>query len=83
MLLQERDPITFWKGYLKTEARDLALMSITLFGIIINQAAVERVFSFVKETAKDRRNRLGLAKSEKILKVSGQLYSNYKFNLQI
>ncbi|KAJ7445390.1 ribonuclease H-like domain-containing protein [Mycena galericulata] len=65
---EEKDPMAFWKGFLKTEARELALMSITLFGIIVNQAGVERVFSFLKETTKDRRNRLGLAKTEKVLK---------------
>ncbi|KAJ6603707.1 hypothetical protein B0H10DRAFT_2229760 [Mycena sp. CBHHK59/15] len=37
---EERDPITFWKGYLKTKARDPALMTITLFSVVVNQAAL-------------------------------------------
>jgi hypothetical protein len=44
-------------------------MSITLFNVVVNQAGVERVFSFLKNTTKDHRNRLGLDKMEKILKV--------------
>jgi hypothetical protein len=42
-------------------------MSITLFNVVVNQAGVERVFSFLKNTTKD--HRLGLDKMEKILKV--------------
>ncbi|KAJ7450471.1 hypothetical protein FB451DRAFT_1410441 [Mycena latifolia] len=53
-------------------------MSITLFSIVVNQAAVERVFSFVKETTKDRRNRLGLEKTEKTLKVNSQIRAEHR-----
>ncbi|KAJ7198115.1 hypothetical protein GGX14DRAFT_573671 [Mycena pura] len=32
---EERCPITFWKAYLKTDARELACMSMTLFSVVI------------------------------------------------
>jgi hypothetical protein len=44
-------------------------MSMTLFSVVVNQAGVERVFSFLKKTTKDHRNRLGIEKMEKTLKV--------------
>jgi hypothetical protein len=37
---------------------------------LINEPVVERAFSSIKDTTKDRRNRLGLEKTEKTLKVS-------------
>ncbi|KAJ7803397.1 hypothetical protein B0H14DRAFT_3777641 [Mycena olivaceomarginata] len=75
---EEREPVAFWNGYLKTDARDLALMSITLFNVVVNQAGVERVFSFLKNTTKDHRNRLGLDKMEKILKVHSHIRSEQR-----
>ncbi|KAJ6626410.1 hypothetical protein B0H10DRAFT_2211301 [Mycena sp. CBHHK59/15] len=61
-----RDPIAFWKGYLKTDAKVLAELAGTIFSIVVNQAGVERVFSFVKEHTKDRRNRLGLIDAQAV-----------------
>ncbi|KAJ7934367.1 ribonuclease H-like domain-containing protein [Mycena leptocephala] len=68
---EARDPIAFWKGYLKTDAKELAELAATIFSIVVNQAGVERVFSFIKEHTKDRRNRLGLPKTEKHCILTG------------
>ncbi|KAJ7074602.1 ribonuclease H-like domain-containing protein [Mycena amicta] len=75
---EARNPRTWWQGYLKTDARDLALLAETIFGVVVNQAAVERVFSFVKETKKDRRNRLGLVKTKQILLVNSHIRSEHR-----
>ena len=50
-------------------------MAITLFKVVVNQASVERVFSFVKETTKDRRNRLGLVKTKRLLLVRRRIFN--------
>jgi hypothetical protein len=74
---QTRDPIAFWKGYLKTDTKVLAELAGTIFSIVVNQAGVEHVFSFVKEHTKDRCNRLSLGKTEKALKASALVEQFY------
>jgi hypothetical protein len=52
------------------ETRELAAFAILLLKVVVNQAGCERVFSDLKVKQTDRRNRLGLAKLEKMTKVS-------------
>jgi hypothetical protein len=68
-LSQDRNPLRFWKGFLTTTARPLAILATTIFLVVVNEAGCERVFSLVKETSKDRCNRLALEKIDKITKV--------------
>ncbi|KAJ6619396.1 hypothetical protein B0H10DRAFT_2026511 [Mycena sp. CBHHK59/15] len=75
---EARDPIAFWKGYLKTDAKELAELAATIFSIVVNQAGVERIFSLIKEHTKDRRNRLGLPKTEKALKIDAKIRSEHR-----
>ncbi|KAF7329865.1 DUF659 domain-containing protein [Mycena kentingensis (nom. inval.)] len=75
---ETRDPVFWWQGYLQTLTRELALLALTIFSIVVNQAAVERVFSFVKERTKDRRNRLGLPKAKKLLLIDSQIRADQR-----
>jgi hypothetical protein len=52
------------------ETRELAAFAILLLKVVVNQAGCERVFSDLKVKQTDRRNRLGLAKLKKMMKVS-------------
>lgn len=47
----------------------LAEFAIILLKVVVNQAGCERVFSDLKINQTQRRNRLGLAKLEKMTKV--------------
>ncbi|KAJ6555690.1 ribonuclease H-like domain-containing protein [Mycena vulgaris] len=78
MLSIDEDPIAFWKGYLKTDTKELAELAATIFSIVVNQAGVERLFSFIKEHTKDRHNRLGLPKTEKALKIDAKIRSEHR-----
>ena len=69
----------WWNGYLQsTKAKDLTLLAIIIFEIVMNEAGCEWVFSLVKETTKDQRNQMKLDKVEKVTKVSAEPIQNLK-----
>jgi hypothetical protein len=71
--------LNWWRCYLMSKARELALLAITIFEVVVNEAGCKRVFSFVKQRVDDRQNRLGIEKTEKITKVC-DLPSSYTYH---
>ena len=65
----DHDPIQIWEAFMSAETQELAEFAIRLLKIVVNQAGCERLFSDLKIKQTDRRNRLGLAKLEKMTKV--------------
>jgi hypothetical protein len=68
---QPKDPIAVWNALqCHDETYELAQFAKMILTVVVNQAGCERVFSDLKIKQTQRRNRLGLAKLEKMTKVS-------------
>lgn len=70
--LQDGDPVAVWTafGSMSSETKELSRFAVDIFKIVVNQAGCERVFSDLKIKQTQRRNRLSLAKLDKMTKVS-------------
>ncbi|KAJ7576622.1 ribonuclease H-like domain-containing protein [Mycena floridula] len=61
-----KDPIAAWHAFGGTDSvKELTDFAILIFGIVVNQAGCERVFSHLKVQQTDHRAHLGLDKMEK------------------
>ncbi|KAJ6624566.1 ribonuclease H-like domain-containing protein [Mycena sp. CBHHK59/15] len=67
--LMGRDPIAVWVAFKTEQIAELADYAVLLLKIVVNQAGCERVFSDIKVKQTQRRNRLKLAKLDKMTKT--------------
>ncbi|KAF5366461.1 hypothetical protein D9758_009743 [Tetrapyrgos nigripes] len=80
-----KDPIIFWETMCSDRrTTDLAKFALTLLCIVMNTAANERSFSDLKVEKTRLRNRIGVKKVGKMMKIRGHLHRvQYKTGLKI
>ncbi|KAJ7882909.1 ribonuclease H-like domain-containing protein [Mycena leptocephala] len=72
-----RNPIAAWVAFGTPDITELVDFAILLLKIVVNQAGCERVFSDIKVKQTQRRNRLKLAKLDKMTKIGADIKADH------